>query len=66
MVDAQASSRFYIRELLQSAHFRVSEAINGKEALGAVEHSHPDLVLLDVLVPDINGFDVYRQLKTTI
>lgn len=63
VVDDQASSRLYISELLRSAHFRVSEAINGEDALEAVEQLQPDLVLLDVLMPDINGFDVCRQLK---
>jgi putative two-component system response regulator len=63
VVDDQASSRLYIGELLRSAHFRVSEATNGEEALEAVERLRPDLVLLDVLMPNMSGFDVCRQLK---
>jgi putative nucleotidyltransferase with HDIG domain len=61
VVDDQASSRLYIGELLRSAHFRVSEATNGEEALEAVERLRPDLVLLDVLMPNMSGLVVMGE-----
>jgi putative two-component system response regulator len=45
--------------------YRVSYARNGKKALEAVQRDHPDLVLLDILMPVMDGFEVCRQLKST-
>jgi signal transduction histidine kinase/CheY-like chemotaxis protein len=57
----------HIRELLNQefteAGFRVRMAGNGREALGEVRRERPDLVVLDVMMPEINGFDVAAVLK---
>lgn len=45
-------------------HYRVMAAISGREALAAVERNKPDLILLDVLMPDIDGYEVCRILKS--
>jgi len=44
--------------------YRVSYARNGKKALEAVQRERPDLVLLDVMMPVMDGFEVCRQLKS--
>jgi signal transduction histidine kinase/CheY-like chemotaxis protein len=57
----------HIRELLNQefteAGFRVRMAANGREALAEVRGERPDLVVLDVMMPEINGFDVAAVLK---
>jgi two-component system, OmpR family, response regulator len=58
-----------IRELLSGslrfAGFKVSTAASGAEALRAVTASPPDLVLLDVMMPDGDGFEVIRRLRSS-
>jgi len=53
-----------IRHVLGES-YRVSYARNGKKALEAVRREQPDLVLLDILMPVMDGFEVCRQLKST-
>jgi len=49
--------------LLRRAGYEVLEASTGKECLDAVRVHHPDLVLLDVMLPDMTGIQVCRQIK---
>jgi DNA-binding response OmpR family regulator len=49
--------------LLRRAGYEVFEASTGKECLDAVRIHHPDLVLLDVVLPDVTGVEVCRQIK---
>ena len=51
--------------LLASEGYAVREAKNGKEALAAIAAKRPDLVLLDVMMPDLNGFRVCEQIRRT-
>jgi len=44
--------------------YEIKTAINGKETLIKVKETSPDLILLDVIMPDINGFEVCRRLKS--
>jgi putative two-component system response regulator len=64
VVDDQPNSRMLIAELLRASGYRVTEAEGGREALAAVEAAQPDLVLLDVMMPGMNGFEVCHHLKT--
>ncbi|MDY0268184.1 response regulator [Trichloromonas sp.] len=50
--------------LLISKGFEVKGAQNGRAALEAVAEDKPDLVLLDIMLPEIDGFEVCRQLKS--
>jgi len=45
--------------------FEVERASSGRAALAAIEENHPDLVVLDVMLPDLNGFDVTKRLRQT-
>jgi two-component system OmpR family response regulator len=49
---------------LRLAGFQVTTATSGLEALQAVQRHRPDLVVLDVMLPDLDGFDVARRLRT--
>src|SRR5690349_16092262 len=43
--------------------YEVVEAENGTEGLRQVEVGHPDLILLDLMLPDVSGFDVCREIR---
>src|SRR5206468_12652917 len=45
--------------------FDVERAASGREALTAIEQRRPDLVVLDVMLPDLDGFEVARRLRQT-
>ena len=64
-VDDNDGARYAKSRILSRAGFVVIEAANGTEALERARDSLPDLVLLDVKLPDINGFEVCRQIKAT-
>ncbi|WP_144158204.1 response regulator [Paraburkholderia sp. BCC1885] len=64
-VDDNDGARYAKSRILSRAGFVVIEAANGTEALEHARTSMPDLVLLDVKLPDINGFEVCRMIKAT-
>lgn len=63
-VDDNDGARYAKTRILQSAGFRVMEAANGTDALAMVREEDPALVLLDVKLPDINGIEVCRRIKS--
>jgi DNA-binding NarL/FixJ family response regulator len=63
IVDDHASFRATARQLLEAAGYEVvGEAVDGASALEAVARLRPDVVLLDVQLPDMDGFEISRQL----
>ena len=52
-----------IRLILERKGFEVLGAVGGQEGLEAVRSEKPDLVLLDLMMPDVDGWEVYRQMK---
>ncbi len=52
-----------IRLILERRNFIVAGADGGMAGLEAARQSHPDLVLLDLMMPDMDGWDVYQQMK---
>ncbi|CAM2139114.1 histidine kinase [Pararobbsia alpina] len=62
-VDDNDGARYAKSRVLSRAGFEVIEAATGASALEKVRADSPDLVLLDVKLPDINGLDVCRQIK---
>ena len=63
VVDDSQRLREVLRLVLEREGYSVSLASGGREALEACRHSAPDLVLLDVLMPDLDGFSVCRALR---
>lgn len=63
IVDDEAINRRLVRTLLEREGFRVSAAEEGEEALRMIAADPPDLVLLDVLMPGMNGYQVCRRLR---
>jgi DNA-binding NarL/FixJ family response regulator len=63
IVDDHAGFRSFARSLLESEGYHVTgEAKDGQSALAAVAESRPGVVLLDVQLPDMDGFEVTRRL----
>jgi DNA-binding NarL/FixJ family response regulator len=64
IVDDHASFRSTARSLLEAEGFEVvGEAVDGTSALAAVRELKPDLVLLDIQLPDMDGFEVAQELR---
>ena len=63
VVDDNAPARYALTRALRKHGFEVIEAATGEEALRLSQQDDPDLVLLDVNLPDIHGFDVARRMK---
>jgi DNA-binding response OmpR family regulator len=64
VVDDEPHIRTVLRGYLQADGFEVAEAADGGAALAAMRDQPPDLVLLDVMMPGIDGLEVLRQLRT--
>ena len=63
IVDDAAFSRRMIRKFLQADGYEIWEATNGKEALNIVRDRVPDCLVTDILMPDMNGFELLQTLK---
>ena len=63
VIDDTPENLTVLRKCLAENNYRVAVARNGKDALERVKRIGPDLILLDVLMPGIDGFEVCRQLK---
>lgn len=63
VVDDDSSLRSRLRRLLQAEGLEIATAKNGEDALDAVKRVKPDVVLLDVMMPGLDGFEVCRRLK---
>jgi type IV pilus assembly protein PilB len=65
VVDDQPANLVLVRKLLEPANFEVREARSGAEALAVAQETGPDLILLDMHLPDMHGLDVLRRLRET-
>jgi DNA-binding response OmpR family regulator len=63
VVDDNPSVRMLVREYLEAHDFQVVTASNGREALMLAQTQVPDLVLLDIMMPEIDGYEVVRRLR---
>jgi signal transduction histidine kinase len=63
IVDDDNTSRYLLRKILSEAGYNIIEAACGKEALRLAELEMPNLIILDVNLPDITGYEVSKELK---
>ncbi|MFO8102147.1 MAG: PAS domain S-box protein [Dehalococcoidia bacterium] len=64
VVDDETNIRRFLRYELTMKGYQVIEASNGKEAIALVKKHHPDLITMDVVMPDLDGFQVASELKS--
>ena len=64
IVDDVMSNVLLLKVLLTNEKFAIATASNGRQALEQVEKENPDLVLLDVMMPDMSGFEAAQHLKS--
>jgi CheY-like chemotaxis protein len=65
IVDDDEIERYALRQFLPSGTFEVLEASGGYDGLRLARQSHPDLIFLDLAMPDVHGLEVLKMLKAT-
>jgi two-component system, sensor histidine kinase and response regulator len=66
VVDDEEHNRVLLRDLLEAQGHQVEEAAEGEETLRVVTAHPPDVILLDVMMPKVDGFEVCRRLKADV
>lgn len=64
VVDDSPTDRQMVTSLLQKEGYEVTTAVDGEDALEKVASERPPLIVLDIILPKMNGYQVLRQLKT--
>src|SRR4051794_38907719 len=64
VVDDSAPARYVVSRTLRKNGFEVIEAATGENALAIADRELPDLVILDVNLPDVHGYEVARRLRS--
>ena len=65
VVDDSPTERHFISKLLEQTGHKVSTADSGEEGVEAAKDIHPDLILMDIVMPGMNGFQATRQITTS-
>lgn len=63
IVDDEPDTLELVKLVLESGGFETMLAASGMEALAQIDRTRPDLVLLDIMMPDMDGWDVFRKIK---
>jgi CheY-like chemotaxis protein len=64
IVDDDPMVRRLVRDYLEIAEYGVSEAVDGSDGVIKAEAQHPDIILLDLMMPGMDGYEVCRALKS--
>ncbi len=63
VVDDDADANFALKSILEHSGFTVREFFDGESALNKLKEEKPDMVLMDVMMPGISGYDVCEKIK---
>jgi two-component system, cell cycle response regulator DivK len=63
VIEDTEDNRQIVRDLLESAGYELIEALDGLEGVAAAEREHPDLILMDIQLPEVSGLQVTKWIK---
>ena len=63
VVEDEDNIALALEHLMRREGYRLARVANGAEALGAITRDHPDLVLLDVMLPEVSGYEICQSVR---